>query len=91
MFEVGVPESPFPSLSTKNCLRPTEITCWEGCFRLDALHVFILSPMIKLIRELLKVALVLDACLVACYHACVGGTSVREDVQRLHRRVPVAV
>lgn len=56
-----------------------------------ACQVLILAPTRELAQQIQKVALALGDYLGVKCHACVGGTSVREDAQRLHGGVHVVV
>nr|AET50633.1 hypothetical protein [Eimeria tenella] len=56
-----------------------------------ACQVLILAPTRELAQQIQKVALALGDYLNVLCHACVGGTSVREDAQRLHGGVHVVV
>lgn len=57
----------------------------------SACQVLILAPTRELAQQIQKVALALGDYLDVRCHACVGGTSVREDAQRLHGGVHVVV
>ncbi|KAL8452516.1 hypothetical protein Emag_002305 [Eimeria magna] len=56
-----------------------------------ACQALILAPTRELAQQIQKVALALGDYLKVRCHACVGGTSVREDALRLHEGVHVVV